>query len=263
MFMVAKKVKSSNTVQHPSYPNPTIVEALCEIHFQLPEGVSWKPSLPGELFKQIQNDYPEMEPVVEVGVQFEWSPEKFGQSLLPPRQRTRYKHASRPLLLQLSENMFTVNSLSKYPGWKTMRLDVENAWSQAKQVLKPAHITRVGLRYINRIERTTANEPPGEWLQASDFIPAGILSSKGSFLSRVESHLKENHRLIVTVAEIQPEDPAANRPIVLDIDRILENQHLANDAILLNEIDALHEHVWEVFDAAKTPRLAKLLKGEK
>jgi uncharacterized protein (TIGR04255 family) len=259
--MPAKKTKSANPVQHLSYPNPTIVEALCEIHFQPPEGASWKPSLPGELFKQIQQEFPEMEPVLEVGVQLELGPAKFGQALLPPRQRMRYKHASRPLLLQLAENLFTVNVLPKYPGWQTMRQDVRDTWSQAKQVLKPAYITRVGLRYINRIERSKSNEEPGEWLHAGDFIPAGILTSEGSFLSRVESHIKKHNRLIVTVAEILTEDPTAARPIVFDIDRILENQRLVDDDILLKEIDALHEHVWQVFAWAQTPRLAKLLTG--
>lgn len=35
---------------HPTYPNPTIVEALCEIHFRFPEGTEWKPTLVGEFF---------------------------------------------------------------------------------------------------------------------------------------------------------------------------------------------------------------------
>jgi uncharacterized protein (TIGR04255 family) len=259
--MAAKKSKSNNTVKHPSYPNPTIAEALCEIHFQLPEGASWKPSLPGELFKQIQKDYPEMEPVLEVGLHFELGPQTIGQSLLAPRQRIRYKHAARPLLLQLGENIFTVNVLPKYPGWHMMREDVLHAWSQARAVLKPAHITRIGLRYINRIERNKPIETPGEWLRAGDFIPAGVLKSKGSFLSRVESHMNENNRLVVTVAEIQTEDATATRPIVFDIDRILENHLSLDDHIFLREIDVLHEDVWQVFDSAKTAQLAKLLKG--
>ncbi len=36
---------------YPTYPNPTITEAVCDIHFRLPQEKEWKPSLPGELFK--------------------------------------------------------------------------------------------------------------------------------------------------------------------------------------------------------------------
>src|SRR5579863_348492 len=46
---------------YPAYPNPTITEAVCDIHFRLPQEKEWRPSFPGELFKHIQNEYPEME----------------------------------------------------------------------------------------------------------------------------------------------------------------------------------------------------------
>ena len=65
---------------HPSYPNPMIAEALCEVHFELQEGAQWKPSLPGELFKGVQDEYPEMEPIQEMGVQFEAVPAGLAQT---------------------------------------------------------------------------------------------------------------------------------------------------------------------------------------
>jgi len=34
---------------YPTYPNPTITEAVCDIHFRLPQEKEWKPSFPGEL----------------------------------------------------------------------------------------------------------------------------------------------------------------------------------------------------------------------
>lgn len=259
--MKTKKAKSTNGVEHPSYPYPTIVEALCEIHFERAEGEAWKPSLPGELFKQIQKDFPEMEPGVELGVQVELGPEKFGHSFLPPRQRMKYKHATRPLLLQLAENVFTVNVLPTYPGWETMRVDVLKAWSQAKKVLSPARITRLGLRYINRIERTDPKETPDEWLRSGDYLPAGVLKSKGAFLSRVESHIDKENRVVVTLAELSTDNPDTPRPIVFDIDRMVEKEIAVNDTDLLAEMETLHEHVWEIFDGAKTPRLSKHLKG--
>ena len=259
--MTARTTKIAAKPEHPSYPNPTISEALCEIRFELPEGASWKPSLPGEFFKRVQDDYPEMEPAYEVGLQLEFGPKKIGHSLSPPRQLARFTHASRPLILQLSENVFSVNVLPVYPGWSSMREDVVTAWSQARSVLKPAKVTRVGLRYINRIERKKPDETPSEWLSAGDYISAGVLRSKGAFLSRVESHIDQENVLIVTVAEIQSDDTDAMRPIVLDIDRIVEKQLSVKNDALLKEMDSLHEHVWQVFESAMTPRLAKQLKG--
>jgi len=107
---------------HPSYEHPTIVEALCEVHFRLDK--DWQPSLPGELFKHIQNDYPNMEPVSEMGLQVALGPQGMVQQIMPPRQRTRFRHATRPLMVQLGEDILTVNTLEPYSGWQVMEQDV-------------------------------------------------------------------------------------------------------------------------------------------
>ncbi len=259
--MTKKKKTTRKKDAHPSYANPTICEALCELHFALPEDVPWKASLAGDLFKQIQNEFPEMEPGLEIGLQFELSPQRIGQSILPPRQRMRFKHKERPLLLQLGPNVFTVNVLPVYPGWEKMRVDVLEAWRQASLVLEPANLTRIGLRYINRVERTSENETPGDWFKASDFVPAGVLKAKGAFLSRSESQIDSENRVVVTLAEVQQEGGEGKKVIVFDIDRIVEKQLPLDDDVLLTEMDKLRDDVWEIFEAAQTPRLVRRLKG--
>lgn len=246
--------------EHPSYPNPTIAEALCEIHFVLPEDVAWKPTLAGALFKEIQNEYPDMEPTMEVGLELELSPHRIGHTLLPPRSRMRFRHKSRPLLVQLAPNVFTVNVLPKYPGWQTMRRDVGHAWGQAKDVVKPAKVTRVGLRYINRVERRSESETPKDWFKAGDYIPAGVLESKGAFLSRVELQLDAQNRVIVTLAEIRVDQATDPKGIILDIDRIFEKELSLDDDKMLRELDQLHEHVWEIFQASQGRLLTSHLK---
>jgi len=88
------------TSGYPAYPNPTITEAVCDIHFRLSQEKEWRPSFPGELFKHIQNEYPEMEPVLEMGLQFEFGPLGTGTKFVPQRQKVRFRHGTRPLILQ-------------------------------------------------------------------------------------------------------------------------------------------------------------------
>lgn len=255
------KQKRQKINPHPSYRNPTIAEALCEIHFSLPDGESWKASLAGNLFKKVQNEFPEMEPTTEIGLQFELGPQRIGHPLLPPRQRTRFKHKDRPLMLQLGPNVFTVNVLPKYAGWGNMRKDVLGAWRQATNVLNPERITRIGLRYINKVNITEDNETPNEWFKASDYLPEAVLRSKGSFLSRVESQIDAENRIIVTLAEGQSDDKEHKRGIIFDIDRILQKDIPIEDKVLLSEMDNLHEHVWEIFKTVQTERLKRHLEG--
>lgn len=157
---------------HPSYPNPQLVEALCEIHLQLSHADPWKPTKPGAFFKVAQETYPEIEPVTQQGVQLVIGPDSLPQQqLLPPKMSFRLKHRERPLMLQLSEKIFTINALRPYLGWKHMKAELQQVWPWVMEIIKPDAVTRVGMRYINRIQRRLAAEKPGYWLKSCEFIP--------------------------------------------------------------------------------------------
>lgn len=170
-----------------------------------------------------------------------------------------YKHKDRPLLLQLGPNVFTVNVLPKYAGWDMMRQDVLSAWGQAKKALKPEKITRLGLRYINRIRMADDEDTPGEWFQASDYLPAAVLQSKGPFLSRVESQIDSENRILVTFAESRSDDDTQEKDIILDIDRICYKAIPMKDKELLAGMNHLHDHIWEIFRSGQTDRLKAYL----
>lgn len=247
------------TSGHLTYPNPIITEAVCEIHFRLPHEKMWKPSLPGELFKHIQNEYPEMEPVLEMGLQFEFGPLGAGTKFLPQRQKVRFKHGTRPLILQLAENSLSVSTLPPYEGWEIMRRDVLAAWQRVEEVLQPEVIHRLGLRYINRIEKETEQDYPGKWLVANDYISNGILLSAAGFLLREEIHLDTENILIITLGDTKSDVDAGYGNIIFDLDRVVERAISTRQEILEQEMDRLHIDVWKVFSSAKGEKLEALL----
>lgn len=251
------KIMSSG---YPTYPNPTIAEAICDIHFRLAQGKEWRPSLPGELFKHIQNDYPEMEPVVEMGFQLEVGPLGSSTQVKPQRQKVRFKHSTRPLILQLAENSLSISTLPPYPGWHVMRNDVLSIWQRVADVLQPEVITRVGLRYINRIARETEQDHPGTWLTENDYIPKGILQSNPGFLLRLETRLNNENMLVITLGDTKSEVDGPYGAIIFDIDRIVEREMLSGPGALEQEINRLHAIIWEVFSSAQGEKLAMLLR---
>src|SRR6266567_8700344 len=119
---------------YPAYPNPAITEAVCDIHFRLPREKEWRPSFPGELFKHIQNEYPEMEPVLEMGLQFEFGPLGTGTKFVPQRQKVRFKHSTeteqdRPGTWLVANDYISAGLLRSEPGFllrEEIHLDAEN-----------------------------------------------------------------------------------------------------------------------------------------
>lgn len=244
---------------HPTYPHSTITEAVCDIHFRLPQGKEWKPSFPGEFFKQIQDEYPEMEPILEMGLQFEFGPLGTGTKVLPQRQKVRFKHRSRPLILQLAEHSFSLSALAPYPGWESMSKDLTDAWRHIGEVLQPEIINRMGLRFINQIEKETEYDSAGTWLIANEYIPDSIIHSKAGFLLREEVHIDSENILIITLGDSRTESNLEYGAVIFDIDRIIERDVPIAQAFLEQEMDRLHNDIWQVFSSAKGDKLEALL----
>jgi len=246
---------------HPSFPNPTIQEAVCEIIFR-PEGGVWNPLIFGRFFEMVKADFPYIETV----------PIPFFQinplGLAGPMQLAstqphmiRYRHVSRPVLLQLTENRIVVICVGNYPGWNQMCSDIEHAWDKFTAVAQPEAITRTGIRYINRIERRTASETLGDWLVPTDYVPQAVLASLPGFILQIQAKTDEISRTSVTVGENESE-PGALAAFIFDIDRISERQISPDTSALIAEAERLHADVWRVFAAATGPKLRKLLEGE-
>lgn len=245
------------TAEHPTFPNPTIREALCEIHFDLPAGISWEPGLFSRFYRHVEKVFPEMEPAPEPALQLQILPGKV--DVMPSRSRMLYRHAARGLLLQLSQEILTINVLPKYEGWRQMEADILQAWQWAQATFGLALVKRIGLRYINFIPLADENERPIAWLAPNDYVSKAVLMSESGYLSRMEAHPEALRKVLVTVGEAIEE---SKRRIVLDIDCIAESN--GNTALPLEQtLISLHDDViWDVFSQFLTPRYRSLLGGE-
>jgi len=229
--------------EHPTFANPIINEALCEIYFTLPDGVQWEPSIYGRFFTLIQEEFPLIEPVPGAHI------------------RMRYRHRARALMLQLSEGLLTVNLLAKYPGWQQMQQDILHGWSSLREILGPVQVTRIGLRYINFIPVTNAAETLATWFAPNAFVAETVLHARPSS-SAIEIQMNEQTKAIVQVGEIANIKDENNRKFLLDIDAITITESGA--AVALAEIiTQLHDGViWTIFDSFRTANLNRLLHGE-
>lgn len=244
--------------EHPTFPNPTIAEALCEIHFTFRTDPSWRAKRAGELFKVLQDEFPTMEPQLEAAVHLDVGGQGISQRVAPS-QKMVFTHHSKPRLVQYREGVLTFNVLRPYPGWNEMRDELDGLWRRAASVLEPALISRVGLRYINRIPRESNNEAAGRWLKSSDYIAAVALEALPTFLSRASVSLDQNNRMIVALGL---SDDRPIRQIVLDIDRITEEAISASVEELIPKVASLHEDVWHVFENVTGEKLEAHLRKE-
>ena len=259
----SKSKKVATLTSHPTYRNPTIQEAVCEFQFKTDEPSSWSPNKPGPLLIKLGENYADFETISEQGVQVVIGKDGPIPQLLAPKLKLKFNNATKPIIVQASQNSFSINALRPYQGWATLRDEIFRVWPVFIDVIRPVSISRVGMRYINRISRQRRDETPGYWFKESMYIPSAFLSSGANFLSRLEHRSSDKSRLIVTVAYDDSIPTEHFGSILFDIDCIEEGFIDIDQSKIAAVIEKLHDDIWKVFESSKGENLESLLNGGK
>jgi uncharacterized protein (TIGR04255 family) len=244
---------------HPRFPNPTIAQATCEISFR--RDLEAKLSS-AELYKLLVDDFPEIQAVGSMALQI-----IIGSAPQPapspppgvPAPTFRFATSSNDQFVQISDVSFVYQTTARYPGWDLLKASILDLWTKLLPAVRPDGVTKVGLRYINRIPKDVSHPYIGDWLRASDYIPRVLLSSRRHFLARIEASPSDDGLLLITVAEQAPADNAPHGAVVLDIDR-MRAKSIASDPTEVGAVlEDLHEEIWDVFWSSRTSALEEKL----
>lgn len=244
-------------------PVPSVAEALCEVHFRLPtEKTSletatkpWEPRWFGKMLQQLGSDF-DLEPVHVNTIQTGFSLER--KSEIPEVAETQvqidrmiYRHKNGVHLLQLSPGVLTIHQLGKYSGWVTFSQHIHHAWNTLHQVIENFEITRIGLRYINRIPRSETMAPIGCWLSNDEWLPRRMKEQSKGFFFKLDTRIDDQRYFKVSLAEEISNSAIA--PLIFDLDII--SFGLTADAWpgVFAEINDLHGLLKREFDKSLTP----------
>ena len=246
---------------HPSYKNPTIIQATCEIRFisSREERVS-----AASLYKVFGEEFPEIQPVPNLTVVM------MQPAALPPQEAPqnpnaaafRFATSDGKRYVQISSSNFVYQSNEPYFGWPHFRGKILELLALAFKQVEPDNIARIGVRYINRIIKTHAYPALDNWLQATSDLPLALIQSKDHFLARIESSPASSHLKLITLANETPGPDWPNGAIIMDIDRICNELFEADDVEPISrKLEELHDDVWVTFSAAATDTLKQHLNG--
>lgn len=250
-----QKKKKRELPASPHYANPSIAEALCEIHFisaieDLKDNIK-------ELEKQFQPLY--KQPQKKTIKQYQTEIKDVGLSV---RETSTplwvFEHKDRNHLIQISPHMISINE--RYPGWRVFTNDLSIAWETIKKIIPITDVKRIGLRYINLIPRKNANEPLSQWLQPNRYYPDGILDSVSGFVSRTEFSIEECKRLVVTIAEASRNEK--EKGFIFDIDSVVQINKKMEWKEIIKETDSLHDLISDVFFSSIAKKYKVFLNGE-
>lgn len=220
----------------PRFDKAPITEALLDMRAKLPTGVDL--ARLATFQDAVKDLYPTKRERTSWQSSFQLKPGEPPEIVHPSGGPDGYLFTSRDgkQIVQARLDGFTFNRLKPYDEWKSFRDEARQQWERYVEIAAPEIVSRVALRYINRIEIPMPLKDFREYVltgpEIAPKIPQGLA---GFFMRLVIPDEKSKSMAIVTQTM---EDPTAQvLPLILDIDVFREAP-----------FDVRRNDMWEVFE---------------
>ncbi len=256
------KGSSSDRDQNPGLSSPPITEAVIQ--------VSVRGSATDHQFhrvvKEIKKSYPNHKPLQKLDFEVDAEAGQVGLAMNPREIADRLSSEDEADVVIVSPKSVITARLAPYLGWTNLRDRARSVWEIWRRFIPYHPITRLGIRYINRIDIPVEEHP---LIRVEDFLcfyphipPVGGGPIFG-YIMQSSFPLSEAHWVATITSTIVNPSPVPNRgSLLLDI-----------DVSRTQEISPKEDDVWQlidearfiknaVFEACVTEKARELFRGE-
>jgi len=234
------------------YKNPPIVEAICEFRFS--KETKWDPTIPGSVYEKVKDQFPNKESRLEHQLELKTDEAGFNQNLVGSQKALMFS-PDRSSLIQVGQNLLSINHLKPYIGWEQFLPKIKKAYDTLGEVTEINGIDRMALVYIDRIEI------PGKQIKLEDYFKfhphmgPDLPHHHLNFMVAVEFPYHENRdfcKLQLTSAMATKKDHLA---VLLTTEYYLARQKSVQPDKALEWMDQAHASVSELFKGVITEKL--------
>jgi len=241
------------------YENSPIVEALCEFRFEPSQRWDW--AVPGLFYNEVKQEFPirrQFNPF-PIDVRAE-SQQGLVQNVVSNVERMQFVRQDERALVQVGPDLMSVHHLKPYSNWKTFKQMIGQSLDVYKRVADPKSITRVGLRYINRLEMPADQMIKIErFLLAVPTVPYNVPQDFTSWWQRVEIPFVRANGLLIIQSGSLLEEGQANVTFLLDLDFVTLQADLVALDGTLEWVDRAHDEIEATFEACLTDETRRLI----
>lgn len=163
-------------------------------------------------------------------------------------------------VVQVRLEGFTFSRLKPYETWEDLRKEAHRLWQSYIRLASPELITRVALRYINRIEIALPVLDFGDYLTAPPAIPQNLPQGLTSFLTRNVIREPSLDFMAIISQSLEPVGASSVVPVILDIDVFKEVPYHVGAKEIWETIDQLREFKNKLFFESITDKIVELYK---
>lgn len=239
--------------------NPPITEALIDIRANLPSGIDL-PVL-ATFHTEIKDRFPEKKERIIFEGGFQINAEGMTESLPSSQRITGYFFQSSDggKIVQARLDGFTFNKLKPYEDWKMFQNEAKELWKYYLEVAKPTNITRIALRYINRIEIPLPCKDFKDYILTLPDVAPGVPQGLDHFLMRLSiPDPKTSSAAIITETTGQIDESGKSIPFIFDVDVFRQTILEPTSGEIWEVMDTLHELKNSIFFNSITDKTKEL-----
>jgi len=241
----------------PSYKRPPITEAVVEFRFREPVDQRVVDKVSARLAER----YPAHETIHVLDIQIN-SGNPGAVRASPAFIGYKRTNLDGTGIVIVATTHLTTSVLAPYPGWDVFQAIVRDNWKIGRTVLRYREISRIGIRYINRIDIPLQIEKNA--LRIADYLTVFPSYSEADlphverFTLQLATHLTTiASSLIINVASV-PSPLVDHVSLLLDIDIGRQDDVPQNDRDLWKFVDSVRLMKNRVFESAVTDTLREL-----
>ena len=257
-----KTIKGESLNTFTTFPDDPITEAILDIRVDLPNDVSLetlekiydrddiKKRFPVKKTRESYAGKVELSPSGKISA-FPASGGPDGYFFQSPTEKK---------IVQVRLDGYTFNKLKPYKDWETLKSEAHELWDIYCQIVNPVNITRIALRYINRIEVPMPMKDFKEYIVTSPEIAPGLPQELSQFFMRLEVPKPDIQATAIISQTMKPITEDYRLPLILDIDVISEINTESEKEEIWNKLEQLREFKNEIFHKSTTEKAKELFK---
>jgi uncharacterized protein (TIGR04255 family) len=225
-----------------SYPKAPITEAIIDLQVVLPEGLSAQNLSP--FFDLVTSLYPHKQTLNRLVGQLEFAvPGSASATSTATEIGLMLRSADGKQVVQVHTSGFTFSRLAPYERWSSVRDEARRLWDLYRNIAKPTKVSRLALRYINRIDIPLPIRDFKDYLNTLPELSPTMPQGLAGFFMQLTVPLQDlRATLIVNEAMVPPPGPEVVS-VALDI-----------DVFRLDALPADEDGVWALFEELRAKK---------
>jgi len=161
-------------------------------------------------------------------------------------------------IFQATTNGFTFNRLRPYDSWNLFRDEARRLWGIYRAVCKPITVTRVALRYINRLELPSTLKDFKEYLRTVPEVPSELDTGLGGFFVQLQIPQADLDGTLIVSETLAPQTDPTTVPVIVDFDLFRQHDWQSDDEDVWRYLEQLRVRKNVAFEASITDAARKL-----